>query len=94
MTPVEKAYKKAGMSASKSVLAELVDEINMLIPRNSYDKIDGDIQYNDYFLYLGRSVISAIEIAVVLSFCQKYRGSIQVNPFSVQNELIIRIPSR
>jgi hypothetical protein len=94
MTPLEKAYKNAGMAASKIVLAELVDEINSIFPRKRYDRIKGDIEYNDYFLYLGVRRLDVDSIEKVLSFCMKYRGSLQVNPNSGYHELIIRIPSR
>ena len=94
MSTLEKAYKKAGMAASKFTLAELVDEINGLFPRKRYQRITGQIQYNDYFLFLGVQVLDVHDLEIALDFCKKYRGVIQVKPFAGFSELIVRIPSR
>lgn len=94
MSTLEKAYKKAGMAASKFTLAELVDEINSLFPRKRYQRIKGDITYNDYFLYLGVSVLDIHDLEIALDFCKKYRGVLQVKPFTGFSELVVRIPSR
>ncbi len=82
-------------TADKLTLAELVDEINMYFPnRKRYEKIKGEILFNDYFLDLGVRTLDVDDLEKVLSFCQKYRGSLQMNPYKGNEVLIIRIPNR